>query len=224
MLLRFSRASVLSAVVAGAGAANPPAWTSARLIAGNPPPIQIQATGGGEVLLEVDVDEAGAVTGTTVLRTTPPFTPSVRDAVARWRFAPAREMVNPTPGQPGVPRTVPSKIAVLAIFRPPALFSGTTLGVVPKDVATSSDAVPTPLGTSMPPFPSRALNSGVVLLEVDVNSAGLPVKIKTLRSAPPFDEPAVATVRQWRFRPARYHGASIDSVTYVLLGFRQPVT
>jgi TonB family protein len=214
----------LSAAALGVGATALAPWTSARLIDGNPPEIQIHATGGGEVFLEADVDETGAVTGTTLLRTTPPFAASVRDAVARWRFAPAREVAGAAPEQSGVTRAVRSKIAVLAIFRPPALFNGTTLGEAPKNVAAASDTVPIPLGTSMPPFPSRALNSGVVLLEVDVSSAGVPTKIKAVRSAPPFDEPAVATVRQWRFRPARYHGAAIDGVTYVIVGFRQPIT
>jgi hypothetical protein len=47
--------------------------------------------------------------------------------------------------------------------------------------------------------------------------------VKTIRSSPPFDGPAMAAARGWKFRPARRAGRSIDAIAYIIFAFRQPV-
>jgi protein TonB len=123
----------------------------------------------------------------------------------------------------GATKEVESRALVAGLFRPPVM-TGPSLGELPKDVAPASSSVPYPMTTSMPPFPPFALESGVVLVEVTVSPAGEVVDAQVLRSAPPFDEPALDAARQWKFRPARPAGVAIASRAYIVFGFRQPVT
>src|SRR5918993_1261592 len=85
-------------------ASDPPALTPATSVLAQPgkftPPRLLKAelsalpspmvVGGGEVLVEAIVDRAGRLTRPIVLRGTPPYTQLVLDAIAMWRFEPAR--------------------------------------------------------------------------------------------------------------------------------------
>jgi TonB family protein len=184
--------------------------TPARLRSGGPPGIPIAATGGGEVFLELDVSAAGSVTAATPFRVTPPFTDSVIEGVRGWQFTPAKD-----------DKPVASAVLVAAIFRPPVI-NGPTLGTAPADTGRPSPQIPSPLNTPLPPFPAHAQRSGVVILEVHVSATGAVENARVVRSAPPFDDAAMKTVRLWSFRPAQRGGAPVASVAYVIFGFRPP--
>src|SRR3954468_10496084 len=47
------------------------------------------AAGGGDVMLSVAVSATGAVSTIDILRSTPPYTDTVVEAVKTWRFSPA---------------------------------------------------------------------------------------------------------------------------------------
>jgi protein TonB len=180
-------------------------------------------TGGGEVVLELDVTSTGTVRGVKTLRSTPPYTDLLNAAARMWRFTPAEMGIeSPAAGQPRV-RRLDSTVLVAAIFRPPAL-SGPTLGEAPRDVDAASSSTPMPVSTAPPLFPALARDGGVVLIETTVDSTGQPVQPHVLRSRPPFDEPALTALRQWRFRPARVDGMTVPTLAYVVMGFPQPVT
>ena len=200
-------------------AAAPDGFTPARYLGGSPPPIPVQAIGGGEVFVELTVDESGLVTAVTPLRTTPPFTDAVVNAVRDWTFTPAIEAA--TSSAPA--RGVATRILVAAVFRPPSL-NAPTFGVQPQDVAAPSDAVAVPTSTVMPPFPPNALFDGTVLVECHVGPAGQLLGTKVLRSKPPFDRLALDAVKQWTFRPATHGRQRVDAYTYVSFSFRQPIT
>ena len=190
------------------------------------PQIPFQAVGGGEVFLELSVGSSGVVSAVRMLRTTPPFTDLMSQAVRGWRFVPAEEEIEPEPGRPVDPkprRPVDSRMLVAGLFRPPAL-STPTFGELPKDVASASDETPFPVATVMPAYPPLARDSGIVLVEVRVDPRGNVVDAVAIRSAPPFDQPALAAARQWKFRPARVRGTAVASLAYIVFGFRQPVT
>ncbi len=146
-------------------------------------------------------------------------------AVQTWQFAPAEEPVDPNTRKPGEPamRRVVSKVTAAAIFRPPS-FYGNSRGMPIRDVASPSEDAPFPLSLIMPPFPPLALNPGVVLVEVRVNGVGAVVGLKVVRSAPPFDEPAIDAAREWTFRAARVRGKPVTSLVYLMFGFQSPVT
>ena len=190
------------------------------------PQIPFQALGGGEVFLELTVTSTGGVSAVRILRATPPFTETLSQAVRGWRFVPAEEEMEPEAARPGAPalqRAVDSRILVAGLFRPPTL-NTPTLGEPPADVALASDETPFPLTTVMPAYPPLARDSGTVLVEAHVDLRGDVVEAVAIRSAPPFDAPAIDAARRWKFRPARLHGRSIDTLTYIVFAFRQPVT
>jgi TonB family protein len=74
-----------------------------------PPLYPPLARDSGTVLLELDVDDRGGVTGTAVVRSSPAFDAAAIDAARRWTFRPAR-----VDG-----RTVPSLVYVVLVFRQP---------------------------------------------------------------------------------------------------------
>jgi len=201
-------------------------FVPARYRDGAPPQLPIRALGGGEVWLELTVSSVGAVSSVRVLRATPPFTEALAQAVRPWRFAPAEDAVDPAPGRADEParrRPVDSKVLVAGLFRPPTL-NTPTLGETPRDLASASDEIPVPLATVMPGYPPLARDSGIALVEVEVDSRGDVVDARAIRPSPPFDGPAVEAARQWKFRPARLHGSPVDMLAYIAFGFRQPVT
>ena len=200
--------------------------SAARLRSGAVPQIPVQAVSSGEVALEVSVSATGAVTGITVLRATPPFTEALRAAVTSWRFEPAVDIATPPSGDatPPARRTVASRVLVLGLFRPPALFPG-TLGTPPETVGTPSDSVPAPRDfPPLPTFPPNALFDGVVLAELRVGADGVLEQSRVVQSAAVFDQPTLDAVSALAFRPARAHGRGTAAYVYVVAAFRQPVT
>jgi TonB family protein len=186
---------------------------AARYRNGELPQIPIQAVGGGEVLLELTVSSNGNVASVRPLQTTSLFTEALTDVVTGWQFVPAQNEGKP----------VDSKVLVAGLFRPPSL-NTPTLGEVPTDVGAPSPDAPFPTLTIMPPYPPLALESGVGLVEVQVDPTGAVADAQTVRSAPPFDEPALESARQWKFRPARVRGVAAATYAYIVFAFRQPVT
>ncbi|MBI4486103.1 MAG: TonB family protein [Acidobacteria bacterium] len=200
-------------------------YSPARYRAGTVPALPVMALGGGQVFVELAISPEGRVAAVTPLRTTPPFTDLVVASVRDWQFAPAEEDMPSDRATANLPRArapVPSNVLVAAVFRPPAL-TGPTLGEIPKDVAAASADVAFPLTTTMPPFPPAAHDSGVVLLEVQVDGNGVVADVAVIRSAPPFDDAARTAARQWRFRPARVRSTPTSTLVYVLFGFPVPV-
>ena len=204
------RASVLIAILAlGVSLPAQELSSSARLQTGSVPALPALAVGGGEVMLEVAVDAQGRVGDVKPLRTTPPFTELLTQAVRDWRFRPAAD------GE--------SKVLVAGVFRPPAI-NLPTLGEPAREGAPPSDETAFPLKTALPPFPPQANRSGVVLLEARVNRSGEVADVRVVHSAPPFDDAARSALRDWIFRPARMGGAAADSLVYVVVGFAAPVS
>lgn len=200
---------------------------AARLRGGAVPEIPIMAVAGGEVVIEAAVGRDGAVTGMTTLRHTPPFTDAVRAAVRGWTFTPAEDVAAPPPGQPIDPKTrraAASTVLVIGVYRPPGLFS-VTLGEPPKTVAEPSPSAPGLQSMlTMPNYPPQALASGIVLIELQLNARGGVDKASVVRSAPPFDKPALDAVAGLGFRPPRVNGSAAPSTVYAAVAFRQPVT
>lgn len=201
-------------------------FSPARYSAGAIPALPAIALGGGQVFVELTVNRDGRVTALTPLRTTPPFTDLVVDAVRDWQFRPAEGDIVPEPGRTGEPplRTaVASAVLVAAVFRPPTL-DAPTFGEAPRDIAPASDETAFPRTTVVPPFPPSAFSSSVVLLEARVDRQGAVADATVIRSAPPFDAAAQAAVRQWSFRPARVRGVSVSTFVDIVFGFPVPVT
>jgi len=194
-----------SAIVLGAQAPAAP-----QFLSGTVPGLPQSALGGGEVLVELTIARDGRVSRATPLRTTPPFTEMVVEAVSDWRFAPLGAM------EPD------ARVLVAAVYRPPVLL-GPTLGAIPRDDAVPSPEVPFPTAIVMPPFPPMAASGGVVLLEAEVDDTGTVTQARVVRSQPPFDDLAADTARQWKFRPAAPRPQIETTHVFIIFGFPLPI-
>jgi TonB family protein len=67
----------------------------------------------------------------------------------------------------------------------------------------------------------RRLVPGMVLIEVRVDAGGGVADARVIRSARPFDEPALDAARRWTFRPARVRGTPMATLAYIAFAFRQ---
>jgi len=67
----------------------------------------------------------------------------------------------------------------------------------------------------------KAKYQGIVVLEVEVDTSGLPSNIRVVRSLGlGLDEKAIEAVKQWRFRPGRKNGYPVAATTQVSVDFR----
>ena len=200
----------------GATEFEPARFQSGALVIQSP-----MTVGGGEVLLELDVDASGSVAKMTTLRSTPPFTDLLREAVRSWRFSPAREI--PEESKEWVPAD--SKVLVAGVFRPPTTYDAPARGESPENVAPPSEALPFPTTLAAPPYPPTASwhVGQTVLVEVEVGDDGKVTKSKVIRSGAGLEEVSKDAAARWQFRPARRAGKAVPSVAYVVFGFREPV-
>ncbi len=185
----------------------------ARFFDGSLPSIPPLAVSGGDVLLSASVSAGGKVTAVDVLRSTPPFTDAVVQAVRGWVFMPALDAKR----QP-----MDAHVVVDAVIGAPTVRSP-TLGTPPKDVAPPDRRVPYPAQTTAPVYPINARSAGTVLVETRVNAKGEVVAVTAVRSMPPFDAPALDAARAWTFQPATGPNAPPSTYAYLLFVFRQPI-
>jgi len=227
-MFRVVSVAVAVVVMAATGSAQTP--PVARVVApavyrsGPTPLMPAIGLGGGEVVLELTVNDQGTVTGVRPLRTTAGFTELVVEAVKAWQFTPAEELLDSSVRKPGesATKSVESRVLVATLFRPPALYANATIGEPVRDVERPSDEVPFPISTVTPAFLPPVRDQGVVLTEARVNGAGAVTDAVVKRSWPPFDEAALAAARQWTFRPAR-SGVRTAPRVYLMFAFRTPV-
>jgi hypothetical protein len=179
------------------------------------PPLVIS---GGEVVLELVVDAAGAVTEVLPLRATPPFTEALTAAAHGWRFEPSIRLVE----EDHV--AAPGRVLVAAIFRPPTLYGGATAGTPPLPTGLPSEQVPQPVGLTQPVHPVATLGDGMVLVEIELTALAEPLEYRVLAATPGFEEPALDAVRSWRFSPPAEAAPPGRLFVYALVGFREPVT
>jgi TonB family protein len=209
----FAAALIAAALVAVRGVAGQADPQPARLQNGGLPIVPVQAVAAGEVLLSLNVSPTGSVGAVDVLRTTPPFTDAVVTAVRGWHFAPATDEQR---------KPMASRVLVGAMFTAPSI-RVPTVGVPPKDVTPAATALPMPLTAPMPLFPPNARFGGTVMLETLVGPTGKVVAVTTIRTNPPFDEPAMEAARRWVFRPPQGPGLPPTNYAYLIFAFRQPL-
>jgi TonB family protein len=198
-------------------------FVAARLVNGGLPVTPVLAVSGGEVFLEVTVTADGRVDGIRTLRTTPPFTGALIEAVRGWRFTPATQRAEPSTGsQESSGKPVASPVFVAAMFAPPAL-NGPTLGQPPQDLLSASNETAMPTAATPAAYPPRAVGTGTVLVEVTIDGATARTEARVKVSSPAFDAAAMAAARSWSFLTARRQGQVVTTHAYLLFAFREPV-
>jgi outer membrane biosynthesis protein TonB len=176
-----------------------------------------EAFGGGEVVLELLVDAAGAVTRVERLRLTPPYTEAVAQSALSWRFEPA------TTVRDGRSMAIPAPVLVIALFRPASFYAGPSPGSPPQVRGLVSPQLPNPDSLVVPAYPPTATGSGIVLIEIEMTARAEPRGYRLLSPLSGFDSAALDVVRTWRFSPPRTVDVPETLFVYAVLGFRAPL-
>lgn len=82
---------------------------------------------------------------------------------------------------------------------------------------------PKPIHFAKPEYPRAAFDAktqGTVIVEILVGEQGEVAHLEIRESIPELDDAALASVRQWRFQPARRNGAPHATVALVPIRFR----
>jgi len=217
------RIALITAVVLVTTLSAQAPYAPARYARGAAPVLPAMTVGGGQAFLELTIRSNGTVESVRPIRSTPPFTQVLSEAVAGWQFTPALEDAMDADGKPVGPRNVPSKVMVASMFRAPTLLTPTP-GEQPVDVGAPAADVAYPSYTQEPPYPPQALAAGLVLIEASVDTSGRVSAARVIASSPAFDQAALDAARRWRFKPARIKGRATSTYAYLVFGFAQPVT
>lgn len=175
--------------------------------------------GAALVLLQADVNTDGGVAHVRTLRAGAPFTAVLRDAVASFRFAPARAG--------DAPRA--TSILVAGYFRPPRLIlQGDSLPKQPRPDAVDAPAVrvPWPATVVPPPYPATAVGNAVVVVDLVVDEHGVVTGAHVIDtpeapSNPAFESAALQAARAWTFEPSD-DGPACPCEVVVLFAFQAP--
>jgi TonB family protein len=102
----------------------------------------------------------------------------------------------------------PGRTAVLLAA---ALLAGPLRAADEEPIRAAGSDVPAPKRTKFvaPVFPEEARTQGlrgIVIVEVVVGTDGSVESVDVVRSVPPFDEPAIAAVREWKYEPTKVDG------------------
>lgn len=144
---------------------------------------------------------------------------------------PERKTANPRPVLTQTPTAVPLAPAsqeTAANTDPalPSLASASPIASQPANPgAIDIFQQVTYLDRSMPLYPASARKRGIegrVLLQVEVDAAGLPVLIRLVESSgsEALDRAALDAVRQWKFKPARRANHPIAATVTIPIHFR----
>jgi len=87
----------------------------------------------------------------------------------------------------------------------------------------SSDEAPKLIKGAKPVYPDDAYAKrieGTVMLQILIDTQGRVADVKVVKSIPELDAAAVATVRRWRFTPARKNGQPVAAVAMAPVMFK----
>lgn len=217
--MSFRIALVAFALTSVLAAQQTPSFTPPRILRADLPglPAPVVA-GGGEVLIELLIDRTGVPSKPVLLRSTPPYTQMMLDAIMRWQFEPAFEV-----DAKGEKTTVESAVLIAAVYRPPTLLNGPTAGESPKHITVASGEAAYPARLVPPVYPPTAFGGAAIFFEVSLDEAGAVRDVRPVATDPAFESAARDALSQWTFRPAAVRGRPVAATAYVLFGFRPPV-
>ncbi len=192
---------------APASAAPPAALLPARAISSSPPEYPEAArlaAEEGTVVVEAEVDAAGVVRSTTVVRgMSPALDRAAADALGRWRFEPAT--------QGGVAVASTHRVGFKFALQP----AGEDVDEEPSIPLEVGGEVQPPrrLTAPLPVYPDAAWAAGVtgdVLVRAVIDEGGEVTGVEVLRGLPyGMTEAAVEAIQRWKFAPATRRGQPV---------------
>jgi TonB family protein len=171
----------------------------------------------GTIVLEIAVDEKGAVESVRTIREIPSLTEAAVESVRNWQFKPAI-----LDGKPIRSRTVAG-----VTFNPLAAFPQ-NVPLPPLSAAKPRSRTvlePTPVkvvAASFPQYPVNSVITGTVVLRVSVDSEGNVADTVAVRDIVPLTAACVRVLKKWKFEPAQYQGMPIASSIALVFVLRPP--
>ncbi|MGC2418053.1 MAG: energy transducer TonB [Candidatus Acidiferrales bacterium] len=177
----------------------------------------IDSAAAGVVVVAVNLDDAGKIKNTDVLRDIPSLTSPVLLSIQKWTFRPA------TLDGAGVDST----ITVSVVFNPsdfrlagtenPAL--GKEVMVLPQDA--NGFLPPKTTTASWANYPLNSVAQGAVVLEAHVSRSGQVTHVIPVW-APFLAKTSIEAVEKWTFQPATFDGRSINANAVIGYVYRPP--
>lgn len=135
----------------------------------------------------------------------------------------------PAPAPAAPPETAPAQAAgVIEDAQAPATGAqqGDVAPAVADGAAAGRDTTARPLRNPPPRYPPAAMQrgeSGIVLLEVDVDATGAPTRVAVVRSSRSriLDREALRAVQAWQFAPATHAGQPVPSTVRLPIDFKR---
>lgn len=151
-----------------------------------------EAEKSGRITMRLKLDVSGAILEAQPVDSAPDgLVQAARKALEHWRFAPAREH--------GVPIPADVQVAVLCLARPNA--------------KSSKFEPPKPIDRPPPvyPFAMRrfGINGEVTIDFIVAPNGAVKNPYVSSSNSRTFEEPAIAAVRKWRFKPAQRDGRPV---------------
>jgi Gram-negative bacterial TonB protein C-terminal len=177
----------------------------------------INSGAAGVVVVAVNLDDAGKIKNTDVLRDIPSLTSPVLLSVQKWTFHPA--MLDGA--------GVDSTITVSIVFNPSDFrLAGAETPALGKEVMIlSPDAnrflPPKTTTASWANYPVNSVAQGAVVLEARVARSGHIVHVTPVW-APFLAKTSIEAAEKWAFEPARFDDRSIDANAVIGYVYRPP--
>jgi outer membrane biosynthesis protein TonB len=174
----------------------------------------IQSIADGVVVLDVSLNDKGAITASTVVRDIPSLTPAATSSIQSWKFTPASRQGKPEP----------SVVRVAVVFRPRVYFAaGPVFTPFLSEGGTKREdqryVPPGIVSVTYPQYPINAAAPGTVVIQVIVGKSQSIQRLKVVRDLPPFTQFALSAANQWRFQAATLNGRPITSNLVVAFVF-----
>ena len=192
---------------------NPSTVTSASEI-----PYPIQSIADGVVVVDVSIDDKGAITGSAVVRDVPSLTSSATSSIQSWKFSPASSQGKP----------VPSVMRIAVAFRPRSYLAAPPAftPIVSEGTPNRGDRRYVPPGiisVTYPQYPINAVVPGTVVVQVMVSKSGAIRTVKVVRDVPPFTQFALGAANKWRYQAATLDGKALTSNIAIAFVFAPPL-
>ena len=186
----------------------------AEVISAGDIPYPVQSIADGVVVLDISLDEKGAVTGSTVVRDISSLTSAATSSVQSWKFSPASMRGKP----------VQSLIRVAVVFRPRTYFAAgpAFTPILSEGESNRADQTYVPPGivsVSYPQYPINAAAPGTVVVQVTVGRSSAIQRVKVVRDLPPFTKFALSAVNKWSFQTATLDGKPVASALGIAFVF-----
>lgn len=208
---------LIATVPCAFGRSKRPKFTPPSLATAAGIPYPINSGAAGVVVVAVNLDDAGKIKNTDVLRDIPSLTSPVLLSIQKWTFRPA------TLDGAGVDST----ITVSVVFNPSDFrLAGTETPALGKEVmvlpqGTNGFLPPKTTNASWANYPWNSVAQGSVILDAHVSRNGH-VEHVTPVWAPFLAKTSIEAAEKWAFEPATFDGSSIDANAVIGYVYRPP--